>query len=87
MKYHCTKRPFEDLSFEDNFYKVIKVINLGIPQLLYGIAAIYQIRYVEYVDMPHGKVPIYFLYQEDKGAEYWFCNIYCYLFRVFNQIN
>lgn len=34
MKYHCTKRPIQDLSLEDNFFKFIKVINLGM--YLYG---------------------------------------------------
>lgn len=29
MKYHCTKRPLQDLTIDDNFFKVIKVINLG----------------------------------------------------------
>lgn len=29
MKYHCTKRPHQDLRIEDNFFKFIKVINLG----------------------------------------------------------
>lgn len=29
MKYHCTKRPYQDLSLDDNFMKFIKIINLG----------------------------------------------------------
>lgn len=29
MKYHCTKRPFQDLSLDDNFFRIMKVINLG----------------------------------------------------------
>lgn len=29
MKYHCTKRPLQDLSLDDNFLKFIKVVNLG----------------------------------------------------------
>lgn len=104
MKYHCTKRPLQDLSFDDNFIKLIKVLNLGklnwkfiissslwsqyitdyemqfllkgIPQLMYGLSAIMLLRFgknahVEYVDMrEHGKVPIYFLYKEDKGSHY-----------------
>nr|XP_019562752.2 uncharacterized protein C15orf61 homolog [Aedes albopictus]XP_019562753.2 uncharacterized protein C15orf61 homolog [Aedes albopictus] len=72
MKYHCTKRPHQDLSVEDNFFKFIKVINLGLPQLGYGFAARFLIRHVEWVDMgeKYGKVPIYFLYEEDKGSEY-----------------
>ncbi|XP_059611639.1 LOW QUALITY PROTEIN: uncharacterized protein C15orf61 [Phlebotomus argentipes] len=72
MKYHCTMRPTEDLSFENNFYGVIKIINLGIPQLMYGLAATRLIRHVEYVTVEPTKaqVPIYFLYKEDKGSKY-----------------
>lgn len=29
MKYHCTKRPYQDLKLDDNFMKFIKIINLG----------------------------------------------------------
>lgn len=29
IKYHCTKRPYQDLSTEDNLYRVIKAVNLG----------------------------------------------------------
>lgn len=42
----------------------------GIPQLMYGLAATMLITHVEYVKMPDGKVPIYFLYEEDKGSFY-----------------
>ncbi|XP_038116020.1 uncharacterized protein C15orf61 homolog [Culex quinquefasciatus] len=72
MKYHCTKRPLQDLSVEDTFFRVIKVLNLGLPMLGYGLAARFLIRHVELVEMGEGRrpVPIYFLYEEDKGAEY-----------------
>lgn len=30
MKYHCTQRPYQDLRLDDNFFKFIKVVNLGI---------------------------------------------------------
>lgn len=43
----------------------------GIPTVLYGIAAINLIKHVEYVETPlHGKIPIFFLYEEDKGSMY-----------------
>ena len=29
MKYHCTRRPHQDLSLEDHFFRIIKVLNLG----------------------------------------------------------
>lgn len=30
IKYHCTKRNVQDLNIDDTFFKVIKVLNLGI---------------------------------------------------------
>lgn len=44
----------------------------GIPTLMYGIAAIFLIRYIEYVEIEgyEKPVPIYFLYKEDKGAQF-----------------
>lgn len=30
IKYHCSKRPHQDLSTEDSVFRAIKVINLGI---------------------------------------------------------
>lgn len=38
---------------------------------MYGLAAIMLITHVEHVDMPEGKVPIFFLYKEDKGSHFW----------------
>ncbi|XP_050312380.1 uncharacterized protein C15orf61 [Anthonomus grandis grandis] len=70
IKYHCTKRKRQDLSLEDSFYRAIKVINLGLPCLAYGIAAIYLIKHKETVYMRQGEVTIYFLYPEDKGSLY-----------------
>ena len=29
IKYHCTQRPVQDLTFDDIFFRVIKVSNLG----------------------------------------------------------
>lgn len=38
---------------------------------MYGLAAIMLISHVEYVEMHDGKkIPIYFLYKEDKGSHY-----------------
>lgn len=42
----------------------------GIPQLMYGVAATMLISHTEYVNMPTAEIPIYFLYQEDKGSFY-----------------
>ncbi|CAG7729279.1 unnamed protein product [Allacma fusca] len=70
IKYHCTQGVPEDLSVEDAFFRVIKIINLGIPCLAYGLAATLLIRHTETVTTPHGPVNIYFLYKENKGAMY-----------------
>lgn len=40
---------------------------------MYGIAAIFLIKYTDYVTVKgyeEKPVPIYFLYKEDKGAQY-----------------
>uniref|UniRef100_A0A1I8NYZ6 Uncharacterized protein n=1 Tax=Stomoxys calcitrans TaxID=35570 RepID=A0A1I8NYZ6_STOCA len=71
LKYHCTKREIQDLSLEDKFFRFLKIINLGLPMLFYGLAAIRLIRHEEFVIMPDGdKISIYFLYEEDKGSRF-----------------
>ncbi|XP_067630370.1 uncharacterized protein C15orf61 homolog [Eurosta solidaginis] len=71
MKYHCSKRPIQDLSLEDTFFRILKVINFGLPMLFYGLAAIHLITHEEIVYLPSGvQVSIYFLYAEDKGSIY-----------------
>ncbi|XP_033214564.1 uncharacterized protein C15orf61 homolog isoform X2 [Belonocnema kinseyi] len=70
IKYHCTKRPQQDLSLEDKFFKAIKILNLGIPTLMYGLAATQLIRHVEVVKTSKGEVPIYFLIPEEKGSQH-----------------
>ncbi|KAJ8962811.1 hypothetical protein NQ318_001211 [Aromia moschata] len=70
IKYHCTKRAAQNLTLDDYFFRCIKVINLGIPCLAYGIAATFLIKHIEYVNTTKGTVKIYFLYPEDKGSIY-----------------
>ncbi|XP_017020716.1 uncharacterized protein C15orf61 homolog [Drosophila kikkawai] len=71
MKYHCSKREVQDLWLEDKFFRFLKVINLGLPMLFYGLAAIRLISHTEIVHVSETvKVPIYFLYAEDKGASF-----------------
>ncbi|XP_023021921.1 uncharacterized protein C15orf61 isoform X2 [Leptinotarsa decemlineata] len=70
IKYHCTKRKFQNLTMDDYFFRVIKVTNLGLPCLAYGIAAIFLIKHSESVKTSKGVVDIYFLYPEDKGSLY-----------------
>ncbi|CAH0605516.1 unnamed protein product [Chrysodeixis includens] len=70
IKYHCSRRIAEDLNISDKFMRAIKVINLGIPCLLYGLAATQLIRHEEIVHTANGPVTIYFLLPEDKGSSY-----------------
>lgn len=73
IKYHCSRRPYENLKLEDRLYTVLKALNLGIPTLAYGIAGHWLIRYhkdVKLVDSSGQLVRIYFLYKEDVGAQH-----------------
>ncbi|KAF2356524.1 Protein of unknown function DUF4528 [Trinorchestia longiramus] len=54
IKYHCTKRPHEDLQLENNIFRAIKVINFGIPCLAYGVAACFLISCEEKIVTPDG---------------------------------
>jgi len=67
IKYHCTQRPkTNDLSSENRLYTFFKIFNLGIPTLLYGLAAIFLIRHYEIVKIEqYGLIKIYFLMKED----------------------
>ncbi|CAH1722188.1 unnamed protein product [Aphis gossypii] len=29
IKYHCTKRPYEDLRLDDQLFNILKIVNLG----------------------------------------------------------
>ncbi|XP_026283558.2 uncharacterized protein C15orf61 isoform X1 [Frankliniella occidentalis] len=68
IKYHCSKRHHQDLALENFLMRLIKITNLCIPCLLYGLAATQLIRHEEEVHTQHGPVNIYFLYPEDKGS-------------------
>ncbi|EFX79255.1 hypothetical protein DAPPUDRAFT_319751 [Daphnia pulex] len=70
IKYHCTCRPHKDLSAEDSLFRIIKIMNLGLPCLAYGIAAEFLISHREIVETSKGRVPIHFLYKEDIGAHF-----------------
>ncbi|ESO87497.1 hypothetical protein LOTGIDRAFT_194248 [Lottia gigantea] len=68
VKYHCTKRPHQDLVFDDTFFTWLKFMNLGLPTLAYGVASWMLIRISEDIITSKGVVRIYFLLKEDKGA-------------------
>ncbi|XP_002740887.1 uncharacterized protein C15orf61-like [Saccoglossus kowalevskii] len=70
IKYHCTKRPWQHLAFENTFFNVLKLFNLGLPCLAYGIGAWFLITCSDDVQTEKGSVKVYFLYKEDKGSIY-----------------
>ena len=69
VKYHISRRPVEDLDLEDNFYRLLKVLNFGLPTLLYGIAGLLWANHTEIVNLPTGnRITIYFWYRENRGS-------------------
>jgi len=68
IKYHCSKRPWQDLKLENTMFTLLKILNLGIPTLAYGLAACFLIKHEEVVKTSRGAVKIYFLMAEEKGA-------------------
>lgn len=69
VKFHCTLRPVQDLTLEDNFYKCLKVINLGIPTLLYGLAGLLWTKHTETVTLEDNlKLKLYFWYKETPNS-------------------
>lgn len=71
IKYHCSKRPWQDLKLENNILTLLKILNLGIPTLAYGIVAFFLIKHEETVKTVNGDVKIYFLMEEEKDAMFW----------------
>jgi len=69
IKYHCSKRPYQDLTTENQFFLFLKVINLGIPTLAYGLGNWFLVRHHEDVPTAKGIVRIYFLIQENPDAQ------------------
>uniref|UniRef100_A0A8C6CJG5 Chromosome 15 open reading frame 61 n=1 Tax=Moschus moschiferus TaxID=68415 RepID=A0A8C6CJG5_MOSMO len=70
IKYHCSKAPWQDLAGQDRFFTALKVVNLGIPTLLYGLGSWLFARVTETVHTSYGPITVYFLNKEDKGAMY-----------------
>ena len=68
IKYHISKRQYEDLQVEDIFYRVLKVLNFGFPTLLYGIAGLVMTKHTEVVMVGGMPVTIYFWYKENRGS-------------------
>uniref|UniRef100_A0A8D0E908 Chromosome 15 open reading frame 61 n=1 Tax=Salvator merianae TaxID=96440 RepID=A0A8D0E908_SALMN len=70
VKYHCSRAPRQDLGRHDAAFGALKLLNLGIPTLLYGIGSWFFVRVTETVHTRYGPVTIYFLNKEDEGALY-----------------
>ena len=70
IKYHASRKPAQDLSSEDVFYRALKCLHVGVPTLLYGLAGLLWARHTEQVALPCGtRVTIYFWYREDRQAK------------------
>ncbi|XP_044300810.1 uncharacterized protein C15orf61 homolog, partial [Varanus komodoensis] len=68
VKYHCSRAPRRDLAAQDRFFTALKLLNLGIPTLAYGIGSWFLANVTETVHTRSGPVTIYFLNKEDEGA-------------------
>lgn len=67
IKYHATRKPHQDLTTEDIFFRALKCMHAGLPTLLYGLAGLMWARHTETVTLPSGeRVTIYFWYREDR---------------------
>uniref|UniRef100_A0A4W5JIR0 Chromosome 15 open reading frame 61 n=1 Tax=Hucho hucho TaxID=62062 RepID=A0A4W5JIR0_9TELE len=69
IKYHCCKAPVQNLDYEDTFFSVLKVINLGIPCFAYGMGCLMVITAAETVQTSAGPVTVYFAFKE-KDTQY-----------------
>ncbi|CAM2098935.1 uncharacterized protein C15orf61 homolog [Lepidochelys kempii] len=70
IKYHCSRAPRRDLALQNAAFTALKLVNAGIPTLLYGIGSWFLVSVTETVHTSCGPVTIYFLNKEDEGAMY-----------------
>ena len=71
IKYHCSRRSYQNLELEDRLFRALKWANLGIPTLCYGFAAIFLIKHHRDVRLPDGRiVRIFFLNQENIDSQF-----------------
>ena len=50
------------------FFRILKVINFGIPTLMYGISGLFMTKYTEEVMVDGKSIVIYFWYQENRNS-------------------
>ncbi|KAF7495044.1 hypothetical protein SSS_02080 [Sarcoptes scabiei] len=71
IKYHCTRRPYQDLALENSLYTLIKCINLGIPSMIYGLSATRLAKHSQTISVAgKPKVEIFFWYKENHNSPY-----------------
>lgn len=71
IKYHCSRRPLEDLYIQNVFYTWIKCLQFGIPTLAYGITGWMMAKHHEDVHINSTKsIRIYFWYKENRDLPY-----------------
>ena len=49
-------------------FRVLKVLNLGVPTLMYGVAGLLMTRHTEVVSVNGKLITIYFWYKENRGS-------------------
>jgi hypothetical protein len=64
VKYHCTKAPYENLQTQNLFYGSLKLINFGIPLVLYGLAGLMFANHREHIVVQGTKIELRFWYEE-----------------------
>jgi len=67
VKFHCTRRPTADLQLEDRFYLCLKLLNFGLPTLVYGLAGLALARHTETIWVEGESITLLFWYMEDRN--------------------
>eukprot|EP01137_Pigoraptor_chileana_P014913 Opistho-2@70159 len=71
VKYHCTHTSAPvDSTVDDAVFRVVKMVNFGIPTLAYGIGSLLLLKRSDTVQTSKGAVKIYFLYDENGNGVY-----------------
>ncbi|GIY51627.1 hypothetical protein CDAR_321471 [Caerostris darwini] len=55
---------------ENTFFLYLKILNLGLPTLAYGLGSMFLIKYEETVITPSGPVKIFFLNEETDSIRF-----------------